>query len=251
MAHPNSFLIDEPDGLYPWFDAWIKQADVMSADHRDVIVKAAQKYTDDRRFLSQFSQLETMNLILKAPNLTYRHEELDRLGVSTHILYPVRDVRSVVASMSKLSNIRMTENQTRFLESSPFLSSEFREELSVLNDGHVAEHIKKAVIWKAKTGFYKQYVSRGMNPCVFKYENLVESPSIWGKHITSHCEITFSDRQTKYHDVLVGSGPGNTSRERPIDKASLERWSSVLSADQITEICAVAGDTMLELGYDF
>ena len=190
-AHPDSFLIDEPDGLYSWFDAWVGGGSGTDAHHRNVIRKAAQKYSDERRLISEFNQIEDMNLILKAPNLTYRHEDIANLGVPTHILFPVRNVCSVVASMARLGNIRMTENQTRFLASSSSMSSRYGEELRMLYDQNVAQHVKQALIWKLKTGFYREYVRKGMNPCVFKYENLVESPGILGDHISSHCGIAF------------------------------------------------------------
>lgn len=249
-AHPDSFLIDESDGLYPWFDALIGLTGDMKALHRDVIHKAAKKYRDNRRLISEFDQLETMNLILKAPNLTYRLDEIASLGYPTHIIFPVRDVRSVVASMSRLSNIPMIENQTRFLESDSVLAVRYEQELLALRDDHVAQHIKQALIWKVKTGYYKQCFRCAMNPCIFKYEDLVESPHILGANISSHCGITFSDRQTAYYNVLVGTGPGNTSRERPIDKVSMQKWANIFSLDQVNEILAVAGDTMLELGYE-
>ena len=93
-AHLDSFLIDEPDGLYSWFDAWIERGSVMDASHGEVIRKSAQKYTDERRFLQNSNQLGDINLILKAPNLTYRFNDIASLGLSTHIIFPVRDVRS-------------------------------------------------------------------------------------------------------------------------------------------------------------
>ena len=52
-AHSQTFLIDEPDGLYDWFDSWMDNADDQDALFIETILKASKKYNDNRQFFSK------------------------------------------------------------------------------------------------------------------------------------------------------------------------------------------------------
>ena len=103
-AHPKAMLIDEPDGLYNWF----KNQDQMSGESGIMFQRLVEKA--DKKYRPRFKRLrkkdgklkpEIDHLVLKAPNLTYNFVKLSRLKKDVSILYPIRDPRSVVASMAR------------------------------------------------------------------------------------------------------------------------------------------------------
>ena len=249
-ANPQAFLIDEPDGLYSWFDAWATGKENLPEHHSQVIRKAALKYSDHRRQFSRFKDIESLTIVLKAPNLTYRHKQLAGMIPRPVIIYPVRDSRDTVASMLKLSHINMIGNQIRHLRSQPDVAEHFKDALLILCDPSVAKITKLAIIWKIKTGLAYKYMDAGLDPLIFKYENLVADPEKITGSMTAHCRLEFDRSQLAYHKVLLGFGPGNTSRERKIDKTSLGKWRNDLTAGEVEEVLKVSGVLMSDLGYD-
>jgi hypothetical protein len=109
-THPNAFLIDEFDGLYPWFPA------LLAGKKENTIETSAypgcQQISSRRRpFQPNRVNLgrNVRALVLKAPNLAFNEGELARLPVPVTIIIQ-RNPRAVVASMARLSHIDFTGN---------------------------------------------------------------------------------------------------------------------------------------------
>lgn len=242
-AHPNAVLLDEPDGLYPWFEA-LTASDEQTEDLWDKMLDVAcKKYLDaDKRFvkLDGDSGLrcapDITHLILKAPNLLYDYEALAALDVPVSIIYPVRDPRSVVASISKLDHIPMVEKQVSLIRRNPSLAEELSPELKELCDPDTPKHVKRTIIWRIKSNMHYRLEAHGLPVFSFRYEDFVSDPGVLSPRIAAHAGLTHKVAMLSHESYYRGFGPGNTKRARPIDKKSIPIWAEELSLKQQNEV---------------
>jgi len=248
-AHPGAFLIDEPDGLYDWSDAWLARSDGSSPLFERAIASAAAKYCDHRKDWRRAANVGDGLVVLKAPNLTYRYAELAALRPDCRVVYPVRDVRAVVASMQALRSVPMVENQVRRLQHSPEMTARFHAELRRLTDPRVPRHVKCALVWRIKTGLYEQFRETGLETLVVKYEELVAEPASTGRRVCEHCALKWHESMLSHEGVLRGVGPGGTRRSRGIDTRSSARWRRMLSPGESRDVLEIGAELMTRLGY--
>ena len=106
-AHPNAVLLDENEGLYPWFRAKLAGGQGLDRKFQAMLARVLKKYRNPwNKFGERGDKLRLLphitTLVLKAPNLTYDYTALMNFPAPVSIVYPVRDPRSVVASMIRL-----------------------------------------------------------------------------------------------------------------------------------------------------
>lgn len=244
-AHSGSLFIDETDGLY----SVIAQgnAAVNESKLRSVVSTAKEKYVEEKL---PFLRVHDYKLVAKAPNLTYRYEELSRLKPTPKIIYPVRDVRSVVASILSISSKRpILPNQSQAIIGNQLLRETYAKEITILENSNTPDHVRAAVIWKIKSGAYLDFANVGLQPLLFRYEELIQSPALYARTLAEHCGLNFENQMLEHHKIMRGKGAGLTSRTRSIDSSSLTRWRDELSCAQVEEIMEIGEHTMMQLGY--
>ncbi|MBN0989837.1 sulfotransferase family protein [Amphritea pacifica] len=248
-AHSKTFLIDEFDGLYQFIDSYTGKNELKNQDLDKIVSAASVKYKDVRACFRCLEDLTGYIVVAKAPNVTYDYDSLVRFSDSVKVLFPVREVFSVVASMLTLKGIPMIENQIRRISENQRLSSEFSDELKILNDTSVPAYLKAALIWNIKTGMYSRFLACGFDTFVFKYEDLVAKPFDVIRKMLEHCQLPYDASVIDYKRKMKGEGPGNTSRESDINTESLNKWKNLLNTEKQLDIMRVAYPLMTDLGY--
>lgn len=254
-AHPHAVLIDETDNLYSWYAALLA-SDRGASDRFDTVVEQARrKYSaDDPRFVETASGNWSLaphvsHIVLKAPNLTYDFAAISRLDVPKRVIFPVRDPRAVVASMAKLGHIPMVENQVVLLREHPELANRFADELALIEAADTPVHVKRAIVWRIKSGLWSSFSAESLPVFRFRYEDLVVDPLGHTRMLAEHAGLEPDDAMLEHESCYVGFGPGMTRRERPVDTASFRSWDAWLPPSQQTEVLDVAGDLAIELGF--
>lgn len=252
-AHPNAVLIDEPDGLYPWFHA----AAEGRADAQDLARKmlrvAAEKYSDPRSRFIESGHNHILDpsirvLVFKAPNLSYDWQKLSAFPIPIKIAYPVRDPRAVVASMACLSHIDFVGNQRRLIEERPATKAEFQVELQMLADDSLPSWVHHTIIWKVKSGLATKFRQHGLPVHQFRYEDLVHDPKTIIDNLTNYCfgdGMLLRDTDATY----VGFGPGGTDRTRSVDQLSLSAWKTAIIKEKEADILRAASPLAESFNY--
>jgi hypothetical protein len=247
-------LVDEPDGLYPWFRAEAVGCSDAETLAQAMLERAAGKYRyPSTRFRYTQGRLTLAagitSLVLKAPNLTYDDGRLSRIPVPVTAVYPVRDPRSVVVSMARLSHVDFIRNQLRLLEECPETASQFEEERRTMADVAAPLWVRHATIWKVKSGLAPKFKRSGVAVHQFRYEDLVQEPHATAADLLNACDLPVGGENGRPEAAYLGYGPGGTDRTRPIDKASLLNWRSDLNKAQEVDILRVAGELAKKFGY--
>ena len=249
-AHKDCFLVDEFEGLYPWYQSWMDGAPVAVNLLQELIIKSARKYQDKRHEFSTIKDLSASIIVAKAPNLTYRFVQLSGHHPKPKVVFMARDVRAVVASMLQLSHIDILGNQIKQIVAIPQVANGLKAELEFLLDGSKPHFLRLAMVWKIKTAIYKDFQAVGLNPYVLKYEDLIRNTQANTADILAYCGLTAQGGSLDYTQVMQGQGPGNTSREVPVNSRSLFKWKNKISPDQALSIMELCADLMVELGYE-
>jgi len=248
-VHSKSFLIDESDDAFHPVCQWLLSG-YKTRFPESKLPQAAKKYKDSRSDVSSISQLNEFYLVIKAPNLSFEYSRLSGLSNSQKlIVYPVRDARSVVATMLRRKKSNMIEKQINWFLKHPYFQKQHQEMLEILVDDKTPEHIKAALIWNHKTQLYKKFQANKMNPLVIRYEDVVSQTRDNCLKLVEYCGLNYEDSMQEHHLLLSGKAPGNTVRERQIDQDSLNKWQAELSVQQIDQINQICELAMNELGY--
>lgn len=255
-AHPNAVMIDEPEGLYQWFDASAQGAPDSRKLLRKSLRMANKKYKTAYRRLEKkpeggFAMAPGVtHLVLKAPNLTYSFDELLRLDLPVVAVFLVRDPRAVVASLGGLQRIPMVENQVSIINTYPGLMSEYADEVGQMASPETSQTVKRALFWRVKSGLVRKFEDRGIPTLLVRYEDLVADPEGVCKNISDHIGLPFDPLMLAHETVFRGYGPGMTKRTRAVDSASLQSWRNRLSSEQEKVVLDVAGAELGYFGYD-
>jgi hypothetical protein len=253
-AHPQAFLVDEPDGLYPWFHAEVDRREEARALAVAMLQCARRKYQEEdrRRHLGDFRGgrgADATVLVLKAPNLTYDADRIASLPVPISVVYPVRDPRAVVASMAQLDRIDFVRNQLRLLDQRPGVVRHFAAEYQIIANEEEPRWIRQAAVWKIKTNMAEFFQQAGLPTTQFKYEDLVRDPERVISAILEGCHLSQSTETLRPHEFYIGHGPGGTDRARSIDAGSLFNWERLLDEVQQADIIRIAGALGRKFGY--
>ncbi len=254
-AHPKAVLIDEPDGLYSWFQAHCANEPNADSELRDMLARARVKYRPKQKRIKTNISGETSimpnvtHVILKAPNLTFAYKKISKLDTPVSVVYPVRNPRSVLVSMAKLKHISMIERQTNFIKGRLDLANEFGDEIATLENVETPDHIKRAMIWSIKSCLFERFIDHGLLTYKFKYEDLVENKARICTALAAHVGLDFNNLMLKHESVFRGFGPGLTERSRPIDRLSVDKWALSLTPKHEEDLLKFAGKAMKKLGY--
>ncbi|RBP50989.1 sulfotransferase [Arenicella xantha] len=255
-SHPKAFLLDETDGVYEWFKEVSGDGEVNVDTLYSVLLRAHDKYVQKRGIVGHLREnadcgsatTEITHLVLKVPNLTYEFERLSTLDIPVAAIYLVRDPRSVVRSMTRLSQIPMVENQIKLISAKPDLVSRFAVAYSKICSSNTSEHVKRALVWLIKSSLVGDFLNAGIPTMVLKYEDLVLRREEMAQLLAEHCSLNFSQSMLQHHSILTGKGPGGTERSRPIDSNSLDAWVD-LDPLVLSDIKCTAKELMSEYGY--
>ena len=254
-APENSVLLDESDGIYPWFDLYIQNDPNANKALSSILDKAKDKYKNStQRIVTDRNNNfvlapEIHYLVLKAPNLTYRFADVRRLSIPTCVIYGVRDPRSVVASMLKLSHIDFVGNQLALLQKVPDLFKEFWAETTILANQDQQPYINYALLWRIEAGLYQQFVDRDLVTYLCRYEELIAATDATCKKITDTLNIPDADLMISHDSIYSVVALEGTDGERLIDKQTLPTWPSKLSNRQARTILSISQSTLPSLGY--
>lgn len=252
-ASPEAVLLDEEDGLYPWFHAYAAGASGAGLLADQMFARARSKYREpDRRFRTVGTRVEPAPhvtcIVLKAPNLTYDEVKVSRLGVPVTIVYPVRDPRAVVASMGRLAEVDFVGNQQRLLAERPAVAAAYERELPTVRDEGAPPWVRRAAVWCIKTGRAPAFRDRGLPIMQFRYEDLVRDSRAVIAPLLAACALRGAPG-LESREAYRGYGPGGTDRARAIDAASANAWASALSASEQRDVLATAGPLAATFGY--
>ncbi|MFK8012616.1 MAG: sulfotransferase [Marinicellaceae bacterium] len=249
--HNQTFLIDENDGdgMCQWFKTWLKNPVLNDEKFLDVQKKASKKYISEQKTFVNQPLPESYSIILKAPNLTLLPDILSHLTPKPIIIFPVRDVRSVVSSMIKLNKTIMINRQTQLLNENHYICKNYSKELALLNSLKTPIHVRAALIWLLKNNMYDVFQNYGLTPYLFQYEDLISHKSSVVKDLINHCNLDYEESILNYHLTMKGKGPGKTLRDRKIDNMSINKWHNNLSTQQVKDIMSVSINHMQKLGY--
>ena len=253
-AQSECLLIDEPDGLYGWFAQTVDGK--LNKGHAllKLLNRANQKYKPDHKRTNGSGVAVTLKpeiryLVLKAPNLTYDYERLAALDIDVKVIFPVRDPKAVVASMMGLDYIvKMDERQADWANKYSKISKQYEILIDRIQT-ETEQHIRLALVWKLKTSLLEAFKQSGLNPFVFKYEDLVANKDQYTRDMFEYAGLKTISGSSTYTKIFQGRGPGLTERERPIDKRSLEKWRSRLSISQAKQIMAEVSDVAKDYDY--
>jgi hypothetical protein len=253
-AHSTAFLVDEFDGLYPWFHAFAADGRDEDSSTQDLLTRAMSKYrNDDSRFRVEGGRVTlsptVSALVLKAPNLTFDEEILAGFPIPVTVVYSIRDPRAVVASMTRLQNIDFLGNQLRLIAQRPKTVARYAAECAHMASETETPCNRRAVLWRVKSGRASDFSRAGLPVQLFHYEDLVSRPQAKIPSLLEACGLEESERAFAAHTVYRGLGPGATDRTRAIDVASLDAWRSVLSPPQQADILDAAQPLAGLLGY--
>ena len=253
-AHPAAVLIDEFDGLYPWFDTRERDAHEAERMAHDMLAAVAQKYRAPETRFSQTGDGLAISpnvsvLVLKAPNLTCDDERLARMGVPVVAVYPVRDPRSVVASGLRFAHVPYMDKQIRLVEAQPETARAYAASIATMRDATLPHHIRNAAMWAVKSSRADAFAAAGFPVHQFRYEDLVRDPQTQIARMLQACALYASPAVFEPERSYVGFGPGDTDRTRRIDERSLDAWRSLLDDAQAREVLQHAGDFATRLGY--
>jgi len=248
-AQQSAILVDEEDGSLDLVKTLISNQDVEET-LRQALIKANTKYGKGDRVTSEGEPLEEItHIIIKVPNATYFREQLVQLPLQISYLFSVRDVRDVVCSMARLPHIPMIENQVWRLKQIDSMHTRFSNELIDLVSPEIAPYVKRALIWRIKTSLYREFEAVPTSALTVHYEDLVTNPSDCINRILKHVGMVIDTPLITHESSMKGVGFGFTFRKRPIDRASLNRWTRCLNSTEEEQIWQIAGTLMQELGY--
>ncbi|NNE57671.1 MAG: hypothetical protein HKN36_06145 [Hellea sp.] len=253
-CHRQAFLIDEDDGLYNWVETCLFSGTNDEKLTNKVFAKADGKYKKNAKRIKVFGGQRKLapeidHLILKAPNLSYCFDKLKKLDIDVSIVFPIRDPRAVVASMEKLNHIDMVGNQIKRLKENPSVHKIFESDLKSLEKNQAHKHIQRAIIWRMKSGLAKNFEKVGLNPIVFKYEDLIVDKAAVSERITDHIGLPFDNKIIRHEKFFRGMAPGLTERTRPVDDSSMMKWKNRLGPRQEKEVLATAGKLARDYEY--
>ena len=233
-AHSSCIVVDEDDGLYDWIYPMIHSWK-NGKTFEEVVDSSRRKYVSNKgRYIgSGIDDSCVKNVVLKAPNLTFYWNDLPSIFKNISVVYVHRDIRSIVASMKKLTNVPIVQNQIRLLSRFSYITKEFEKEIIELNSGNTSECVKRALIALIKNSFEQKFIAEGMSTMSLNYENLVLSPDSTVETVLEFLGQDYEEACVNYNGVYQGMAPGNTSRIKSISKGSLTLWKDVLSELEI------------------
>jgi len=254
-GHPDAVLLDEEDHLYDWTHAFLGGY-FEPPSHRpytfeQVCCRARAKYRDPDRRIARDGALRP-NIrwcVLKAPNLTCDAELIAQHFPSAAVLYMVRDIRDVVASVLRLRGNRILANQAAYLGGVASLNRQYDHHLAAIRDSDLTEEQRLAHVAALKMSLEETFRDAGLATLRVRYEDLVTAPAEQLRRLQEHCGMPADSTSLAPSTIYVGTGPGGTDRRRAPDDASVGKARRVLTREQIAAVEAAAAEVLARLGY--
>ncbi|MBE8232817.1 MAG: hypothetical protein HAW67_03715 [Endozoicomonadaceae bacterium] len=161
----------------------------------------------------------------------------------------VRNPRSVVVSMLKLSNITFIENQLKLINRHHLLVAELKAELSIMKDKELPLYIRNAVLWKIKSSLFNRFIDLEIPSFLCKYEALISNKRDTCQLIAEQIDIPFDGLMLTHERVYQGIAQGKTDRTRAVDNQSIDKWKKTLQPNEEKQMQAAISMTMEKLGY--
>ncbi len=254
-AHQNCLMVDEDDAAYDLFEAASATDGLRWDTLSPYLEKISEKYRSPGRWIEGLgtpaprAAPQITHIAFKSPNLTYFADEIAALPNPSHVVGLVRDPRSVVASMTRLSRVPMIRNQVRWINRLERQTLRYADELKVLSDDAVADHVKRALIWRIKTELIDSFPQMGLPTTHLKYEDLVADPLPRIAELLDAVGLPPDEGAARHQDLLKGRGPGGTQRARAVDQKSQSLWSEAMSADIAKTVLETTGDLARRFDY--
>jgi hypothetical protein len=179
------------------------------------------------------------------------------------VIFMHRDVRDVVASMLRLrqpDGTRWIDRYGRLILADRMRESEFRTRYADASDRVNAcgftPHTVAALYWRYKSEAYFDYREAGLPVLGLAYERLVAQPRQELSSVLEFLAVKWDERVLVHPRMPHGElRPdrrviGRTDPRRPIDRASVSRFSDVLGPTELEEVRAIAGSTAERLEKD-
>lgn len=172
------------------------------------------------------------------------------------ILFMMRDVRAVIASMVTLPTGEGTwfkglvRKMDKEWPNDPYKKEFFKKygnELEEINNKSESSYRKAALYWKYKNSKYLDMVKLSWPVLPIRYECFVKEPLIHLEVITDFLSANLDCNMLVHYDVehdevFNGYAVGNSLVSRSIDTSSVNKWKTILTDEQETAILEVAGD---------
>ena len=238
-AHPNAVLIDEPDGSMRWMRATFESgaSPTASLQRWRSLRSARANYKNPRERFTLLGRVrkQISHLILKSPNLTFFSRQIAARYPGSPVVYLVRDVRDVVASVSH-TRPEILESQTERIRARPELFERFPKETELLFDPGTPAYARTAAMAVIKMSLGEDFQRVGLPTMRVRYEDLVSEPQRWVPRLLAHVGLPVASEPLAHHRTLDGVGPGGTLRSRAIDTDSMGRWRTALTSAQVEVI---------------
>jgi hypothetical protein len=186
-------------------------------------------------------------------------ETATNLYQSDPILFMLRDVRDTVASMISLKSgescwleVRGRSILTAKIADAAF-RAKYEREIAQVQEAENSPAAVGALYWKYKTRPLLDYQERGFPVLDVVYRDLVTTPEPILRKALSFLRVNWHpavlDHSRFAHGEVAPCGltVGLTDPRRSIDRASVGRWKSVLTAKDVWDIWTIAGDLMADL----
>jgi hypothetical protein len=244
-AHSQAVLLDEDDGLYEWTSSVLGGHFVPRAGSEcsfmQLCRRARGKYREPETRIDEMGQLRPSIgwCVLKAPNLTLDADVLAARLPGAVVVYVLRDLRDVVASMMALQPDRMLENQMRYIAQADAVPTASFDFLSRIRDMRLPPHVRLGLVARLKSSMSESFHGAGMSVMEMQYEDLVTRPPPNLYKLQRHCGMPPEPSCLHLAGVYQGDGPGRTNRQRAPHSESIGRWRRDLRDDQIADLEAI------------
>ena len=232
-SHPELYLVNEFWDLYPHLTGEVRDPAALerllvahlglTTSHLGGTGAPDEPFTHvDRAFEKRLEELGKSRWGIKHPRLTYYLDLFAAHYPEARFVVIVRDARGVNRSY-------------------------LTRKMNVANVYHGAR------LWREQVGIQSEFMRRHPDVCHrLRFENLLAAPESRLRDICDFLGEQYSDHMLRYYryspDTSVHAG--NVNITRPIQPGVADKWRTELSSRQIGIIEAIAGDTMVEHGYE-
>lgn len=239
-CHPDIFCFDETEG----YKALMQARSLPPLGKRLVGFKVP-------RYTEQFGEPLAFDFGLE--------ETAANFYQSDPIIFMLRDVRDTVASMMSLK-----AGEAPWLEvygrsilaaktEEPGFRERFEVEIAQVEKTNNSLAAAGALYWKYKTRAYLDYAERGFPVLNVVYEKLATTPEPVLRRVLGFLRLNWHPALLEHprfaHREVAPCGRtvGETDPRRSIDRASIGRWKSVLTPEDLDDIWRISGDLMVDL----
>jgi hypothetical protein len=176
------------------------------------------------------------------------------------VLFMVRDVRDTIASMLSLRPQGRSWLETHML---PCLRSKIRRDsvfrkryasdLAQLDSARHPKLARAAFYWRYKVDALVDCLDHGFPVLLIRYEDLVRQAHLELLRVCGFLRIPWEAGLLRHHTFVHGElgedglTVGGTDANRPIDGASIHKWSHLFNSEELEEIVRFAGDAHAHL----